>query len=32
MVLSAADKGHVKAVWGQVGGNAGAYAAEGLER
>nr|P01975.1 RecName: Full=Hemoglobin subunit alpha; AltName: Full=Alpha-globin; AltName: Full=Hemoglobin alpha chain; Contains: RecName: Full=Hemopressin [Macropus giganteus] len=31
-VLSAADKGHVKAIWGKVGGHAGEYAAEGLER
>ncbi|XP_036595095.1 hemoglobin subunit alpha [Trichosurus vulpecula] len=32
MVLSGADKSNVKAVWGKVGGNAGAFAAEALER
>ncbi|XP_068963782.1 hemoglobin subunit alpha [Petaurus breviceps papuanus] len=32
MVLSGADKSHVKSVWGKIGGNAGAYAAEALER
>ena len=32
MVLSAADKSNVKAAWGKVGGNAGAYGTEALER
>ncbi|XP_043833342.1 hemoglobin subunit alpha-like [Dromiciops gliroides] len=32
MVLSSSDKTHVKSIWGKVGGNAGAYAAEALER
>uniref|UniRef100_A0A4W2DRJ5 Globin domain-containing protein n=1 Tax=Bos indicus x Bos taurus TaxID=30522 RepID=A0A4W2DRJ5_BOBOX len=32
MVLSAADKGNVKAAWGKVGGHAAEYGAEALER
>ncbi|XP_046523849.1 hemoglobin subunit theta-1 isoform X2 [Equus quagga] len=32
MVLSAADKTNVKAAWGKVGGNAGEFGAEALER
>ncbi|KAJ1067380.1 PREDICTED: hemoglobin subunit alpha-1 [Capra hircus] len=32
MVLSAADKSNVKAAWGKVGSNAGAYGTEALER
>ncbi|XP_074135937.1 hemoglobin subunit alpha [Sminthopsis crassicaudata] len=32
MVLSGADKANVKAIWGKVGGNAGAYAGEALAR
>ncbi|XP_037013152.1 hemoglobin subunit alpha [Artibeus jamaicensis] len=32
MVLSAADKGNVKAAWDKVGGQAGDYGAEALER
>nr|XP_019843813.1 PREDICTED: hemoglobin subunit alpha-like [Bos indicus] len=32
MMLSAADKGNVKAAWGKVGGHAAEYGAEALER
>lgn len=32
MVLSPADKSNVKAAWGKVGGHAGEYGAEALER
>nr|AGT37235.1 hemoglobin alpha chain [Ochotona collaris]AGT37236.1 hemoglobin alpha chain [Ochotona collaris] len=32
MVLSPADKANVKAAWGKVGGHAGEYGAEALER
>lgn len=32
MVLSPADKSNVKAAWDKVGGNAGEYGAEALER
>lgn len=32
MVLSAADKGNVKAAWGKVGGHAAEYGTEALER
>ena len=32
MVLSAADKGNVKTAWDKVGGQAGNYGAEALER
>ncbi|XP_020862456.2 hemoglobin subunit alpha [Phascolarctos cinereus] len=32
MVLSGADKSHVKATWGKIGGHVGEYAAEALHR
>ncbi|KAM4819934.1 hemoglobin subunit alpha [Thomomys bottae] len=32
MVLSAADKAHIKAAWAKIGGHGAAYGAEALER